>query len=339
MNGKKRSRLPDETQQRNRNTRRSLPKSLMLLIFAVVMFTDVSQATAWWNEEWGYRKRITFDTTPTGSDIKENLMEFPALIRLHSGNFNFSACKPNGEDIRLVAGDDRTMLKYHIEMFDPLEQVAFIWVKLNQLSGASQQEHIWLYYGNQNAASGPDPAGTYDVNQVGVYHFNEINSPPKDASARQNNPSYFSGGQGLPGVIGNGLSFNGANDKIVITATPTLDFSKGFTFSAWIRLSSPVADGYIFAREEGEKALIIKVDQTTLSCRIQTDAQKVFAADKVIDISLNSWHHIAVTMAPQGRGSLFFDGLPVSGTDFTGELPAMKTDIALGASFGENHFF
>ena len=43
------------------------------LLFLTLSFVLPVQAGAWWNEQWQYRKKITFDTTPTGADIKENL--------------------------------------------------------------------------------------------------------------------------------------------------------------------------------------------------------------------------------------------------------------------------
>jgi biopolymer transport protein ExbB len=75
------------------------------------------EASAWWDGKWEQRKMIQFDTSSNAANIKENLTDVPALIRLHTGNFSFSAVKDDGSDMRFVGADDKTPLKYHIEKF------------------------------------------------------------------------------------------------------------------------------------------------------------------------------------------------------------------------------
>ena len=90
----------------------------MIFIFVAAGFlygeTGFAEEYEWWNDNWQYRKKISFDTTPSGADIKENLDDFPLLIRLHSGNFNFANAKEDVTDLRLVTSDGQTLLKYHI---------------------------------------------------------------------------------------------------------------------------------------------------------------------------------------------------------------------------------
>jgi len=74
------------------------------------------------------------------------------LIRLHSGNFSFSGSKADGSDIRFVSADDKSPLKYHIEKFDSKEEIALVWVKaLPGYPANSNQDFIWMYYGNSSA--------------------------------------------------------------------------------------------------------------------------------------------------------------------------------------------
>jgi hypothetical protein len=76
-------------------------------------------ARAWWNPDYTLRKKITIDTTAAGGGIQDPIGTTPVLIRL-SGDFNFSAAKDDGSDLRLIAGDDKTPLAFHIEKFDSL---------------------------------------------------------------------------------------------------------------------------------------------------------------------------------------------------------------------------
>jgi len=48
-----------------------------------------------------------------------------------------------------------------------------------------------MYYGNSSAPDGQDVGGTYDVNYVAVYHLNEKEGAPKDATAYANTPLNF----------------------------------------------------------------------------------------------------------------------------------------------------
>ncbi|MEO7464922.1 MAG: DUF2341 domain-containing protein, partial [Nitrosospira sp.] len=76
-----------------------------LLAFALCTFSLSSHA--WWNEEWTGRKKITLASTAG------EVVDAPVLIRLHTGNFDFFSANDNGSDLRLIAGDDKTELKFH----------------------------------------------------------------------------------------------------------------------------------------------------------------------------------------------------------------------------------
>ena len=75
------------------------------------------------------------------------------LMRLHSGNFDFSSVNIDGSDIRLIAADDKTELKFYIEKFDALNELATIWVQLPAIPAGEKDAHIWVYSGNENATS------------------------------------------------------------------------------------------------------------------------------------------------------------------------------------------
>ena len=112
------------------------------LTFAIALLLSLFSATshAWWNEDWSARKKITL-TNPAGE-----VADAPVLIRLHTGNFDFLSVNENGSDLRVVAGDDTTELKFHIEKWDGINQLALVWVKLPKLAASTD---AWLYFGNE----------------------------------------------------------------------------------------------------------------------------------------------------------------------------------------------
>src|SRR5579863_7063979 len=75
-------------------------------------------AAAWWNTDWTYREKITIDPGPKGAALSEDVGRMPLLLRLHDGNFQFLEAKDDGSDLRVIAGDDKTPLKFHIESYD-----------------------------------------------------------------------------------------------------------------------------------------------------------------------------------------------------------------------------
>ncbi|WP_435550430.1 MotA/TolQ/ExbB proton channel family protein [Desulfobacterium sp. N47] len=316
------------------------PKRIIfeLILTLCLIFGMASVASAWWNNQWEHRKKIAFDTTSTGSDIKENLNEIPVLIRLHSGNFNFTNAKDDGSDIRFVSQDDKTPLKYHIENYDTIDGIALFWVSIPKLPATSNQDFVWMYYGNKSAADGQDIKGTYDVNYALVYHMAEVEDAPRDATAFGNNPSQFTGGQGLPSLIGKGMTLNGSGDRIVIPVTPSLDISGGFTFSTWIRISRPQDQAYIYSWEEGKQEVRLAINGTKLYALITTDKNKTFKTDQSADLTLNTWHHIAVTVAPHGRMTVYLEGIEMNWINITAELPVLKGNITIGGSYAGNNF-
>lgn len=309
----------------------------ILLVLLVSIWA--TEANAWWNDNWQYRKKIIFDTTQTGADIKENLDETPILLRLHTGNLNFSNVQMDGADLRFVSSDETMLLKHHIEKYDSIDEIALVWVKTPRISGASSQDFIWMYYGNEAAVGGQDAKGTYDVNQVAVYHFGELEGLPQDQTAYDNHASEFTAGQGLPGVIGNCISLNGAGDKIVIPSSPAMDFSGGFTFSAWLRIFQPQQDACIFFREERDQAIVIGIDQTRVYCRITTGKDQVLITEKSADLPLETWHHLAVSAEKEGRLTIYLDGIETYWMNMSAPVPKMTGDLLLGASAVEGNFF
>ena len=123
------------------------PGQLLWLVTSLIFLLIPTMARAWWNGEWSLRKKITIDTSATGTAINQPIGSAVVLLRLHDGNFQFAAAKDDGSDIRFVAADDKTLLPYHVEKYDSLLNEAFIWVKIADLAPGAKTS-FWLYYGD-----------------------------------------------------------------------------------------------------------------------------------------------------------------------------------------------
>ena len=293
----------------------------------------------WWNDGWQYRKKISFNTTATGADVKENLSGVPVLIRLHSGNLNFTNLREDGGDLRFVTADGTTLLKHHIEKFDTLDEIALVWVKIPRVAGDSDQGFIWMYYGNENAMGGQDPGGTFGINQTVAYHLGEVEGPPQDSSANGNHAATFSGGQGLPGVIGNGITLNGAGDRMVVAESPTLDFSSGFSLSTWVRINLSQTDAWLFSRRNTNGSLVVGIDGSKIYAMVSGPDGIIAQTDRSADLPIGSWHLITVTAKPGGRLDVFLDAMEMTWANLPGTLPPLSGDLIIGDDGQGTHSF
>jgi len=80
-----------------------------LILPVAVLALATTDASAWWNKSWTARTPVTLDTTKDGFEIGDNAGDALVLLRLHSGNFDFSLAKEDGTDLRFVSEDDKTV--------------------------------------------------------------------------------------------------------------------------------------------------------------------------------------------------------------------------------------
>lgn len=323
-----------------------LPDSLWTKVFAVAAglvfclgLLAPPSAHAWWDGKWQQRKKIQFDTSSKGADIKDELANVPVLVRLHTGNFNFPNAKPDGSDIRFVGADDKSPLKYHIEKFDPKEEIALIWVKVPRISGGTDQDSIWMYYGNSSAPDGQDAGGTYEVNQVAVYHLGELYGNPKDSTAYANHTTSSTAKPGIPSVVGNGFQFSGTDTKMTIARSTSINFEKGFTFSAWVRLSQSSGNSQVFSWDDGSQSIVIGIDGAKAYCSLGQGKGKITETPRTTALTPNHWHHLAVTAEPDKQITLYLDGIETTSIKVAGGIPAPVAEIVLGASAKGNNAF
>ena len=304
----------------------------VIWLSGLLLLLTVLNASAWWDQQWEYRKKIHFDTMAAG--VEETLREVPVLIRLHMGNFDFANAKEDGADLRFVDIDDQTPLSFHIEKYDSIDELAYIWVKLPRMTGSSAQNAIWMYSGNQTAAAGQDSGATYDVNQLADFHFGELEGFPRDATAYANHGGNFSGSSGLPAIIGNGMKFNGMGDHMVLPRTPSLNMKNGFSFSAWVRLEQPQQKARLLTWKDASSSIEIGINDVYPEVQIVNGKKSILIKDEGTGVTLGAWVHLAVSADPQGELKLFINGQEAAGKKIGFGVPTPESDPIIGAAFG-----
>jgi biopolymer transport protein ExbB len=309
------------------------------LIATVLTLTQAAVAQAWWNSDWTFRKAITLDTTQAGAATTTQLLDVPVLVRLHSGNFGyFLDVDASGKDLRFMSTDDKTPVKYHVEKFDPVNEIALVWFKHTQLALNLATDTVWMYYGNALAPNGADPAGTYDVGQALVYHFSDNPADTRDATAYANQPAAISVKPAPAALIGAGAKFEGA-ESISLPDSPSLRMvaANGWTFSTWMRVAAPQAEpAFLYDRHEGDAALQIIVDGNAVYARYTDATGAVFETDRAAaQLTLNEWAHVALVVA-NGQMTIYIDGTARSAVDAA--VVDMAAVARVGAGVDETGF-
>lgn len=312
---------------------------LLLSSLALAGIAWSQSALAWWNGDWAYRKEITFDLSPTGADIPGSPTDVPVLIRLSLGNFQyFGDTNPDGSDLRFIAADDKTLLAFHIERFDPQAQIALVWVRVPRLVGGSKTNKILLYYGNKNAKSVADAPGTYDASQVLDYHFGAPKGSPQDATGYKSEPSDFGAEVAPASLIGAGVKFAGAQ-TITIPANGAVQLSpgKGFTLSAWVRFAAaePASQAYIAQLADQGRELVLGIAGTQAFARYVGTGSPVNLT-QTGQLTTGEWHHLAIRIG-DGRLTLFVDGADVGHTD--AEAREIGGALTIGGSAAHGNYY
>ncbi|MDC7810761.1 DUF2341 domain-containing protein [Sphingomonas koreensis] len=274
------------------------------------MTAFASPAHAWWGAEHAYRTRINLNTSAAG--VTGEVARAPVLVRLHQGNFNFVDAKPDGSDLRFVAGDDRTPLKFHVESWNAQAQQALVWVDVQNLQ-PGQAAAIYAYYGNKQAAAAQDAAGSFGPDYTLVYHF-EGSGPAKDVTSN----GVQGGGaatRNASGLIGNSLVFDGTTPLSI----PAAAFAAGpLSVSFWVK---PGSDGTLFTLP-GAVSLIAQGGQIFID---QGGTRSAGAA-----LAGGSWANVALVNDGK-KTHLFVNGQPAG--EVEGALGAATGDALIGRGF------
>lgn len=303
------------------------------LKLALLLLLIPTAALAWWNNDWSSRKPLTVDAGATGADIQETLKDFPILLRLHTGNFGyFAELAENGKDLRFML-DDKTALPHHIEKVDPLAEVGLVWVRLPTVRGGVSTDSFTMYYGNPSAADASDPKGIYDVAEALVYHFNEGETLPQDATAYAIHASASKASIDPAGWIGAAAKFDGSGG-IAVNNAPALAIApdSGWTFSAWAKIDQAQPIATVMEAKASTGQLALNLQGSAIIAQYQAADGRI-ARTAPADLQLGQWQHIAL-VAQKDKLTLYLNGQRVADT-FINLVPINPSVNIGGADSGQ----
>lgn len=277
-------------------------------------------AELWWDDAWGHRIELALDTSVAG----EKLVDVPVPIFLDDGRIDISKVNPDGSDIRVVAGDNRTELAHELEIWapggDPNAGSAMLWVKVPVFDPDDARSRIWVYFDNPDAEHAQRPAEVWSAGYTGVWHLSEDTGAARaDSSVKAN--ELVAGGD-IPSTFGvlagaADLSDEPATSLVGLPlARPDeqqdgLEPSTELTIEAWInpvssgssmliagKANDGLTQGYALKRLGGETIeLLLSFDCVSMETLVGSEL-----ADT------GRWHHIAAVYDGQAM-RIFLNGI------------------------------
>jgi biopolymer transport protein ExbB len=286
-----------------------------LVLFGLLVGLIPLSSSAAWNADWANHKKISINAV----GVNPAVAQFPVVVRLHSGNFDFSSAKADGSDLRFIAADDKTELKYHIEKYDSVNELAVIWVQLPKIDAAEKDAHFWIYSGNEKAPASADAKNTWDASTVAAFHFAE-KSLFQDSSAT----GIVASGEitvQKAALLGEAAVFT--SKPFVIPVNPALKRAAGagYTWSAWIKPASLPQKAVLYSQGD---AISLKIDGQKLSLNV--GASNISGGE----IKAATWQYVAFTMEG-GKANIYVNGVSVG----AGDAPVVdaESEIKIGDGY------
>jgi biopolymer transport protein ExbB len=291
-------------------------KTVKLLALVLLLLPGVSQA--WWNKDWKQRTQVTLNTSAQGVTTQQpaNLLTLP--VRLHSGNFDFVGAKPDGSDLRVVAGDDKTELKFWVERYDSVNELGVLWVQVPTVLPGTDKNTLYVYAGNDGAAAAATSPAIFDPATLAAFHFAE-----KDGVAADQTGTIKATGPvplELNGLIGQSAHPSTAaivwpaNDKLKTAANAAV------SLSLWIKPDT--ATGTLYH----QGALSIALTSGVLGAQI--GSVKIAGGQ----VPAAAWTQVVLTLGA-GKATLYVNGAQVGTGDLGTTAPAIEGDIQVGDAY------
>ncbi len=306
------------------------------LLFIVLLIPSLAQA--WWSDNWQNRVKININAQSLTNFGNKSVDNVQVLLRLHTGNFSdFFYFNQDVSDLRFIAEDDVTPLKFHIEKFDLVNQLMFVWVKLPTFSLADQNKAIYMYYANEKAVSGEDKTATFDVNQIAAFHFEGNTNVVIDSTAYSQKAELINTVRQQASLIGSGVTFNGES-VISITQSPAFKYlpGKGFSLSGWIKPDGVQKNATLFNHSTNKGSLSLGIDGSSLYAQWKGDDGIAHKTPDTAALTPDRWQFVAINIDEQ-RLSVFINGMEMASINVS--LPSFEAGkITLGGIESDNGF-
>ncbi len=297
---------------------RSSKAFVLRLAVAAMMVLSAPLCWAGPFDDWAYRTRVQLDNA-SGTEI---LTDFPLLVSLDAGNFDFGKAGSDGSDLR-VADSGGNALSYEIETWDAVARRAAVWVKVPQIDPGSTAGFVDLFHGNSLASDAQMPADVWSNGYKGVWHL-DGSGTAFDSTGRHDGAVVGTGVTSTPGIAGDARAFSTANGRIVARSEDlgpglsSLDAADDITISYWMkgaaadqpggytRVAGKNVDGqpgWEYQRNNQGANQAVRIDTSAANNQVRTVGNGAFDGD---------WHFIGTTLSGGAVRGYLDDGAPTA---------------------------
>ena len=273
-------------------------------------------------------------TTPSGANIPAGVTEtnFPLLLRLNSGNFDFSQTSTDGRDIRFSSLAD-IPLSYQIEQWDSVNATASIWIKIPTVTGNARQE-IKMYWGKTGVSTESNGLNVFNSanGYASVVHMNEsVTDAVGNLTATDTGTTLGTGMIGkcryFPG--GKGINFGSS-----ITTLPS--GSSPHSTQAWFRGTAPPSLVVAWGLDGPQSKLLVQfANPPRMNVGTWFSGGDVSGATA---LATSQWIHVVHTYE-SGKARLYVNGVLDGSTD--GGTPMnipTPSSMYIGGFYNNNNY-
>jgi hypothetical protein len=289
---------------------------------------------------WAYSTKLYINTTSTGAGVQSDQTNFPLLVRLNKGNFNFSQAKSDGGDLRF-ADSTGALLSYEIERFDATNKIGEVWVLIPSVKGNNNSQWFKMYWGKSSATSIGSSSAVFTASNgyVGVWH---LNGAFTDATSYGNNGTNTATTANASANIAAGRTFDGSTTSIDVGGGSTgssLHASSAVTVEGWANPTTLAASQKIIMKPFTSNAnplteYDIGVNSSGTVAKMQVNTGGTVAplsGTTKAAYTTGAWSYVAGTYDGANM-RLYFNGTEDTSKAVTGTI----TDYAQTAKIGTN---
>lgn len=292
-------------------------KKFTMLAVCLLAIPGLAQAS-WWNKDWKQRTAITLNTSDAGVRTQAAVSGMAIPVRLHSGNFDFLSAKPDGSDLRVVAADDKTPLKFWVERFDSLNELGVLWVQVPTVAPGTDQNVVYVYGGNEQAPAEAVTPGVFDPSTLAAFHFSEKDGVFADQAGAIKSaaatPVEVNGLIGPSAHPADSAIVWPANDKLKLPANAAV------TLSLWIKPDAVAGTLVSFG---------------PLRLALQNGALAAQVANTSIaggNITPTTWSQVVLSIG-SGKATVYVNGAQTGDGSVPGALPALEGEMRVAQGY------
>ncbi|MEI6606685.1 MAG: DUF2341 domain-containing protein [Verrucomicrobiota bacterium] len=301
--------------------------------------TRAYQVVAQSYSTWAHAAALPILTTPQGAELPPTatVNDFPILLRLNAGNFDFSQAKPKGDDIRFSSAEGARLF-YQIEEWDTAAATASIWVKIPSIKGNAVQL-IKMYWGKADATSESSGAAVFNASNgyASVLHMDEALTDEGGLVTPKNDGATTV----VAGMIGKGRHFVPSKGIHCGDHIKTYPFSdQPFTSQLWLRAelagATVLSWGRYATRFNGFTG-----DGNLVDLQLRSPAGLGWSSDgpggvtgKTIPL-MGQWYHLAATYA-DGTSKIYVNGVLDGSNEAKHATMSLMNDIYM--NIGKDNF-